>query len=60
MKHICKQVFSYAYENDLVDKNYADFLKIGAADKPKEKRSLQENKWNCFLRMIRTLLLIQS
>lgn len=38
MKHICKQVFSYAYENDLVDKNYADFLKIGAADKPKEKK----------------------
>ncbi len=38
MKHICKQVFSYAYENDLVDKNYADFLKIGTADKPKEKK----------------------
>lgn len=38
MKHICNQVFSYAYENDLVDKNYASFLKIGAADKPKEKK----------------------
>lgn len=38
MKHICKQVFSYAYENDLVDKNYADFLKIGSMDKPKEKK----------------------
>lgn len=38
MKHICNQIFSYAYENDLVDKNYAGFLKIGAVDKPKEKK----------------------
>lgn len=38
MKHICKQVFSYAYENDLVDKNYAEFLRVGTADKPKEKK----------------------
>lgn len=38
MKYVCRNIFAYAYENDLVDKNYADFLKISTIDKPKEKK----------------------
>lgn len=37
-KFVCMQVFSYAYENDLIDKNYGDFLDSGSIEKAKEKQ----------------------
>lgn len=37
-KFVCMQVFSYAYENDLIAKNYGDFLDSGTIEKAKEKK----------------------
>lgn len=36
-KYVCNIIMSYAYENNLIDKNYADFLDIGKTTKAKEK-----------------------
>lgn len=44
VKYICMVVFQYAYENDLVTKNYADFLDTGKATEAKVKKPFTKDE----------------